>query len=85
MSNMRQTNVRQLQHNLKAVMKWVDHGEEVQITRRNCVIARLIPDKPPQKKIKWPDFVGRARALVKNPKGPTLTEVVLQGREERKF
>lgn len=63
----------------------MDHGEEVQITRRNKVVARLIPDRPIQKEIQWPDFAKRAKSIVKNPKGPSLTQTLLREREERKF
>lgn len=83
MYNMRQASVRQLQHNLKGVMRWVDHGEEVQITRRDQVIARLVPDTQPKKKIKWPDFNKRLKALAKKVRGRPLSEIVIEGREER--
>jgi antitoxin (DNA-binding transcriptional repressor) of toxin-antitoxin stability system len=80
---MRTATVRQLQHNLKDVMHWVDFGEEVQITRRSQVIARMIPDRPIPKAIKWPDFAKRVQSVFKKNRGKTLTEILLEGREDR--
>ncbi len=83
MANMKTASVRQLQHNLKDVMNWVDYGEEVQITRRNQVIARMIPDRPVSKAIKWPDFAKRVRSVFKGVLGKNLTETLLEGRDGR--
>ncbi|HCU23700.1 MAG TPA: hypothetical protein DF383_01685, partial [Deltaproteobacteria bacterium] len=44
MSNMKETNIRELQHHLSDIMKYVEHGEEVLIKKRRRVIARIVPD-----------------------------------------
>lgn len=80
---MKQASVRQLQHHLSGVIRWVDHGEEVKITRRNRVIARIVPDRPLPKALLWPNFVQRAHGIFKHPKGKPLSEIILEDREGR--
>jgi len=43
MSNMRHVSVRDVQHHLARVLAMVEEGEEIEITRRNAVVARLVP------------------------------------------
>lgn len=80
---MRQANVRELQHHLSRVMRWVDLGEQVRITRRNRVVARLVPDTQPPKQIQWPDFVARAKKTFKKTKGKPLSQIVMESRSQR--
>lgn len=75
--------IRQLQHHLSDVMRYVEHGEEVLITRRNRVVAKIVPAESQVERVDWPDFVGRARAMVKKPKGEPASQVVIEDREER--
>ena len=63
------TNIRQLQHHLSEVMRYVEHGEEVLITRRNRVVAKIVPAESQIERADWPDFVGRAKAIVKQQRG----------------
>jgi prevent-host-death family protein len=80
---MKKASLRDLQHHLSEIMRYVDHGEEVQITKRNRVVARLVPEYFPHKPKKWPDFAQRARSIIKKPKGKPLSEIVLEDRQER--
>lgn len=48
------------QHNLAKVLREVDAGHEVEITRRRKVVARLLPPRRPEKAA-FPDFKARAR------------------------
>jgi antitoxin (DNA-binding transcriptional repressor) of toxin-antitoxin stability system len=41
------------------------HGEEIQITKRNSVIARLVPERE-EKTIKIPDFMARLKKIYGN-------------------
>ena len=50
------------QHNLARVLREVEAGYEVGITRRNKLVARLLPPEQPSE-IEWPDFVARARGV----------------------
>ena len=55
---MKHASLRDLRYNFAAVENLLQAGEEVQITRRKRVIARLVPagDAETQKR---PDFLGR--------------------------
>ena len=83
MLDMIKTNIRQLQHHLSDVMRYVEHGEEVLITRRNRVVAKIIPAESQTERVDWPDFVGRAKAIVKKAKGKPASHVVIEDRGEK--
>lgn len=51
---MKTASVRELRNHYSTVMKWIEAGEEVKISKRGKVIARLVPDRPePQRKVDW--------------------------------
>ncbi len=51
---MKTATVRELRNHYSSVMKWIEQGEEVRISRRGKFIARLVPDRPKkQKKVDW--------------------------------
>lgn len=82
LSNMRNATVRQVQHNLKEVLAWVDGGEEVRVVRRGKVVARLLPPSP--EVAETPDFVHRARVIWGDaPAGESLSRLVSEGRGGR--
>ena len=78
MTHMKTVSLRQMQHHLSEILREIDHGQQVLVTRRRRVIARLVPADAPASKIDWPDFSGRARALAVT--GPSLSEML---RDER--
>ena len=79
---MKTASLRHLQHHLSEVIRWVDHGEEVLVTRRNRVVAKLVPASPaPPKKIKWPDILARSAKI--KVKGKPLSQTIIEEREER--
>jgi prevent-host-death family protein len=43
---MKSTTVRELRNHYSKVLKWVAKGEEVQITRRGKVVAKVVPATP---------------------------------------
>lgn len=57
--------VRDLRYDFPAVLSRIERGQEIEITKRGKVVARLLP--PPKirkkKKIQWPDFAARAREI----------------------
>lgn len=83
MCNMKTASVRKVQHHLSEVLRWVEHGQEVSITRRNRIIARMVPagiNKP----IEWPDFLGRAKAIWGDrPKGAPASRIIIEQRADR--
>jgi len=58
---MRTVSVRDLRYDFKAVEQILREGEEIRITKRRKVIARLAPEpvQPPA----LPDFIGRMRSI----------------------
>ena len=54
---MKTASVRDIRQNFPRVMAWIADGEQVKITMRRKVIARLVPEKaPPRHMIELPDF-----------------------------
>jgi antitoxin (DNA-binding transcriptional repressor) of toxin-antitoxin stability system len=86
MFNMKTASVREVQHHFGKVLACVEGGEEVQITRRSKLVARLVPSgTASQASVSLPDFAARARAIWgTRPKGRSLSKAILEGREERR-
>ena len=61
MYHMKKASVRDLRYQFKKIERLLHQGEEVQITKRRRVIARLVPETTEGKQI--PDFVARLRAI----------------------
>jgi antitoxin (DNA-binding transcriptional repressor) of toxin-antitoxin stability system/predicted nucleic acid-binding protein len=62
MYHMRTASVRDLRYDFKKIEHMLAQGEEVQITKRKRVIARLVPEKAPERP-PMPDFLGRMKAI----------------------
>jgi prevent-host-death family protein len=45
---MKTASVRQLRNEYSKLMKWIEAGQEISITRRGKPIARLVPEVPKQ-------------------------------------
>ena len=59
---MKTASVRQLRQEFAHVLHWIENGEEVQITKRRRIVARLTPEKP-KRKVTMPDFMARLKAI----------------------
>jgi antitoxin (DNA-binding transcriptional repressor) of toxin-antitoxin stability system len=62
MYHMKKASVRDLRYGFKRIERLLHQGEEVQITKRRRVIARLVPDGAEVPK-KTPDFLARLRTI----------------------
>jgi len=62
MYHMTKASVRDLRYDFKRIERLLLQGEEIQITKRRRVIARLVPEGPEAAK-KMPDFVARVRRI----------------------
>ncbi|MGH9320942.1 MAG: type II toxin-antitoxin system Phd/YefM family antitoxin [Vicinamibacteria bacterium] len=81
---MKKATIRQVQHRLSEVMKWVEDGEEVIVLRRDRVVAKIVPPDHTSDKPEWPDFGGRARRIWgKRVRGKPLSRIITENREER--
>ncbi len=83
--DMKSATVREVQHNLGTVLEKVQKGQEVTITKRGKIVAKLVPAHPRSKKLEWPDFERRLKKRFPGgpPLGKPLSEVILEIREER--
>ena len=70
--------VGEIQKNFAKVLDRIGAGEEITVTRRGKPVARLLA-LGPRGDVDWPDFLAEAREAAGTP----LSEVVIEGREER--
>ncbi|MEZ5415710.1 MAG: type II toxin-antitoxin system Phd/YefM family antitoxin [Opitutaceae bacterium] len=73
---MKSVTLRHMQHHLSEVMRHVDQGNEVLVTRRRRAIAKLVPVQPATHAT-WPNFAARAEAI----KGKSLSASILEERD----
>lgn len=67
---MKSTTVRELRNNYSKVLKWVAKGEEVEVTRRGKVVAKVIPPEGVKTtKVDW----AQSAALTRPTWSTTLT------------
>jgi antitoxin (DNA-binding transcriptional repressor) of toxin-antitoxin stability system len=62
MYHMTKASVRDLRYEFKKIERLLLQGEEIQITKRRRVIARLVPERAEGEK-KMPDFLARVRKI----------------------
>lgn len=80
---MKTFSIMETQHNLARVLREVEAGHEVGITRRNKLVARLLPPAG-QVEVELPDFVGRARKVWGGTwRGSSSDELLDESRGER--
>ena len=61
MSDMKTLSVREAQHGFAAMLDLVAGGQEVEITRRRRVVARVVPVRPQAGRVRWPDVMARLK------------------------
>ena len=84
MSNMKTATVREVQHNLTKILRWIEDGEVIVITRHKRVVAKLVPSAPKDRTTHWPDFTERMKAVWENvPKGKPVSKIIIDERAER--
>jgi antitoxin (DNA-binding transcriptional repressor) of toxin-antitoxin stability system len=62
MYHMKQASVRDLRYDFRKIERLLHQGEEIQITKRRRVIARLVPETA-QTVQPLPDFLARLRSI----------------------
>lgn len=84
MSNMKEFNVRHVQHHLAALLEAVERGEKVRITRRGKVVAQLGPPEPDAQELNWPDSASRLKRLAPLIwEDEPASEIIREDRQER--
>jgi antitoxin (DNA-binding transcriptional repressor) of toxin-antitoxin stability system len=58
-------NIRQLR-DTKRLKTWLRAGTTVKLRERDRVIARIVPEKPEERPIQWPDFAARRKEIFGN-------------------
>jgi prevent-host-death family protein len=67
---MKSTTVRELRNNYSKVLEWVAKGEEVEVTRRGKVVAKVVPPIPASAlEVDW----SKSAALNRKPWSKNLT------------
>ena len=83
MYHMKTATVREIRNEFAKILNWVEDGEQVEITKRKRVVARLVPVKAKPKKLEWPDFEARrARTFPNGVKGKPVSEILDEARGE---
>ena len=67
MDHMRKATVRDLRYHFPEIENLLQEGEEVQITKRKRVIARLVPERPAAP-VALPDFMAMLKEIYGNKK-----------------
>jgi antitoxin (DNA-binding transcriptional repressor) of toxin-antitoxin stability system len=62
MYHMKKASVRDLRYEFRKIERMLRQGEEVQITKRRRVIARLVPEAA-EGAMEMPDFLARLRSI----------------------
>jgi prevent-host-death family protein len=84
MLDMKTATVRQIQHHLSEVLRWVEDGQEVRITRRGRVVAKIVPANEKRQAVRWPDFMGRSTEIWGNRfRGKPVSRIIIEDRKER--
>ena len=78
---MRQATVRDLRYHFPEIETLLQDGEEIQITKRKRIIARLVPEKPVPTAAR-PAYLGRLRKIYGNKKRKIAgTELLAEQRD----
>ena len=74
LQGMKSASVQQVPQKWDEILQWVAAGEEVELTERDKVIARVVPAKRP-------DFLARAKEVWgEQPPGKPLSELISEAR-----
>jgi antitoxin (DNA-binding transcriptional repressor) of toxin-antitoxin stability system len=61
---MKTASVRELRQNFGSLLTWLEEGQEIQITMRRRIVARLVPDRPKSAaKVRMPNFAARLKKI----------------------
>ena len=81
---MRTASVREVQHNLAAVLDMVSRGQEIAVTKRGRVIARIVPARARTTRVEWPDSAARMKRLGRDAtRGTPPSRIIRELRRER--
>ena len=70
--------VGEIQKNFAKVLRGINNGKEITITKRGKPVAKIVA-LGPKDKIDWPDFYSGAVRL----QGKPVSEILIEGRKDR--
>jgi antitoxin (DNA-binding transcriptional repressor) of toxin-antitoxin stability system len=80
MYHMKKASIRDLRYGFRKIERLLHQGEEIQITKRRRVIARLVPEGTADV-VQLPDFLARLRSIYgEKPLPVTGAELVAEDR-----
>jgi len=80
MYHMKKASIRELRYGFRRIERLLHQGEEIQITKRRRVIARLVPEDVADA-VQLPDFLARLRSIYgEKPLPVTGAELVAEDR-----
>jgi hypothetical protein len=56
-------NMRELR-DTRRLKAWLKAGKTVELRDRDQVIGRIVPERPKEAPVEWPDFEARAKAIL---------------------
>jgi hypothetical protein len=56
-------NMRELR-DARRLKAWLKAGKTVELRDRDQVIGRIVPERPKEAPVEWPDFEARAKAIL---------------------
>lgn len=68
-------NMRQLRETRK-LKAWLRAGRTVELRERDRVIAHIVPEKPEERAVKWPDFEARRRKIFGDRVLPIVDDLI---------
>lgn len=81
---MRRATIRDLRYHFPKVEDMLQGGQEIEITKRKRVIARLVPPSPPKPSTRQPDFLARLKRIY-GSKRLRITGAELLAQERERF
>lgn len=75
---MKTTTVRELRNNYAQVLKWVSAGQEVAVTRRGKVVAKVVPPARPPGRTDWTQSAARRLTATERPLSAKQSEQLLK-------
>lgn len=83
MYHMKKASIRELRYAFPRIERLLRQGEEIQITKRRRIIARLVPENG-QGAVERPDFLGRLRSIY-GDKSLKVTGAALIAKDRERF
>ena len=60
----------------KRLKAWLKAGKTVDLKDRDRVIGRIVPERPKEEAVQWPDFAARTRAIFGDKVLPAVETVI---------